>query len=125
LENLDNDLVGVLPLVKRKDARASSHSSYECVAKTMYGVGLKYLGAVRRFFSRVLPSNTISIEALKQDVWSDLSAVYHKYEDDYQKRAFREIIYEISERLNEDKWNNVYKKLHITNQRNSMLHRLV
>jgi hypothetical protein len=72
---LDNDLVGVLPKVKRKDARASSHSSYECVAKTMYGVDLKYLGAVRRF------------------------AVYHKYEDDYQKRAFREIIYEISDIL--------------------------
>ena len=94
-------MVGVLPLVERKDAGASSHSSYECVAKTMYGVGLKYLGAVRRFFSRVFGSNTISMEALKQDVWSDLSAVYHKYEDDYQKRAFREIIYEISERLNE------------------------
>ena len=77
------------------------------------------------FFSRVLPSNLINIEALKQDVWSDLSAVYYKYEDDYQKRAFREIIFEISERLNEDKWNNVYKKLHITNQRKSMLHRLV
>ncbi len=118
-------MVGVLSLVKRKDAHASSHSSYVCVAKTMYGAGLKFLGAVRRFFSRVLPSNTISIETLKQDVWSDLSAVYYKYEDDYQKRAFREIIYEISERLNEEKWNNVYKKLHITNQRNSMLHRLV
>jgi hypothetical protein len=95
------------------------------VAKTLYGVGLKHLGAARRFFSRVLPSNLINIEALKQDVWSDLSAVYYKYEDDYQKRAFREIIFEISERLNEDKWNNVYKKLHITNQRKSMLRRLV
>ena len=118
-------MVGVLLLVKRKDAHDSSHSNYECVAKTMYGVGFKYLGAVRRFFSRVLPSNTISIEALKQDVWSDLSAVYPKYEDDYQKRAFREILFEISERLNEDKWNNIYKKLHITNRRNSLLHRLV
>jgi hypothetical protein len=91
----------------------------------MYDICLKYLGAVRRFFSRVFQSNTISIEALKQDVWNDLSAVYYKYEDDYQKRAFREIIYEISERLNEDKWHNVYKKLHITNRRNSMQHRLV
>lgn len=117
--------VRILPSVKRKDAHASIHSSYEYVVKTMYDASLKYLEAVRKFFSWVLPSNTISIETLKQDVWSDLSAVYYKYEDNHQKQAFREILFEISARLNEDKWNKVYKKLHIINQRNTMQHRSI
>ena len=74
---------------------------------------------------RVIPSNEINIATLKQDVWSDLSTVYYKYEGDDQKQAFREIMSEISERLNEGKWNNVYKKLHMINKRTTKLQRLV
>jgi hypothetical protein len=95
------------------------------MVKTMYGAVQNYLGTVRRFLIRVIPSNKISIATLKQDVWSDLSTVYYKYEDDDQKQAFREIMSEISERLNEGKWDNVYKKLHMINQRASKLQRLV
>lgn len=118
---MDKDLVGVLPSFKRIDAHASSRSSYTRMVKTMYGAVQNYLRTVRRFLIRVIPSNKISIATLKQDVWSDLSIVYYKYEDDNQKQAFREIMSEISERLNEGKWDNVYKKLHMMNQCTSKL----
>jgi hypothetical protein len=52
------------------------------------------------------------METIKQDVWRDLSAVYYKYEDNTQKKAFREILLEISEKMNEGKWDSVYRKLH-------------
>lgn len=54
--------------------------------------------------------NSISIETIKDEVWEDLSAIYYKYEDKTQKRAFREVIYEIFEKIKEDKWDTIYKK---------------
>lgn len=67
---------------------------------------------IRNKISQVIPSKTISMETIKEDVWRDLSAVYYKYEDSTQKKAFREIMSEISEKINEDKWDRVYRKLH-------------
>ena len=52
------------------------------------------------------------MERVRQDVWRDLSLVYYKYEDGAQKRAFREILSEVSERINNGNWDSVYRKLH-------------
>ena len=80
--------------------------------KTLLDTFQKNLGNIRKLFSRVIPSKTISMETVRQDVWRDLSLVYYKYEDGAQKRAFREILSEVSERINDGNWDSVYRKLH-------------
>ena len=80
--------------------------------QTLLNTFQKNLGNIRKLFSRVIPSKTISMERVRQDVWRDLSLVYYKYEDGAQKRAFREILSEVSERINDGNWDNVYRKLH-------------
>ena len=80
--------------------------------KTLLDTFQRNLGDIRKFFSRVVPSNTVSMESVRQDVWRDLSRVYYKYEDGAQKRAFREILSEISDRLNDGNWRSVYRKLY-------------
>ena len=80
--------------------------------KTLLDAFQKNLGDMRKFFSRVIPSNTISMESVRQEVWRDLSRVYYKYEDGAQKRAFREILSEVSEQISDGNWNSVYRKLH-------------
>jgi len=61
--------------------------------------------------------NDIDLEEFKEEVWNDLSAIYYKYETEEQKRAFREVIYEICEKINEGKWDSVYKKLYREEQK--------
>ena len=80
--------------------------------RTMLDAFQKNLGGIRKFFSRVIPSKTISMEAVRQDVWRDLSVLYYKYGDGAQKRAFREILSEVSERISDGNWNSVYRKLY-------------
>ena len=70
------------------------------------------LGGIRRYLSKVIPPSKMDLELDKSEVWSDLSAIYYKYEDSDQKRAFREVIREISDNVKEGKWQNVYKKLY-------------
>jgi hypothetical protein len=82
------------------------------LAKMIGGLVHIYLESVIKFVSKVVPLKRVNTETIKQDVWIDLSAVYYKYEDDAQKRAFREIISDISEKLNEGKWDRVYKRLY-------------
>ena len=79
---------------------------------TMLGSFQKTLRNVIQLFSQVIPSKTISLEMIKSDVWRDLSLVYYKYEDGAQKKAFRDILSEISERILEGNWDSVYRKLH-------------
>ena len=79
---------------------------------TMSDAFKKNLGDIRNFFSQIVPSKTISMEKAKQEVWRDLSLVYYKYEDGTQKRVFREILSEISERIHEGNWDSVYRKLY-------------
>ena len=59
------------------------------------------LGGIRRYLSNVVPPSKIDLELDKSEVWSDLSAIYYKYEDSDQKRAFREVISEISDNVKE------------------------
>jgi hypothetical protein len=49
---------------------------------------------------------------IKSDIWRDLSLVYYKYEDGAQKRAFREILADISNKINDGNWDIVYRKLY-------------
>ena len=80
--------------------------------RTMLDTFQRSLGDIRKFFSQAIPSNSIKMERVREDVWRDLSLVYYKYEGGAQKRAFREILSEVSERVSEGNWNSVYRKLH-------------
>lgn len=53
-----------------------------------------------------------SAELIKEEIWMDLSHIYYKYEGNRQKRAFREIMSEISKEINQGNWNHVYQKLY-------------
>jgi hypothetical protein len=70
------------------------------------------LGGIRRYLSKVVPPSKTDLEFDKSEVWSDLSAIYYKYDDGVQKRAFREVIGEISHNVKEGRWQYVYKKLY-------------
>lgn len=70
------------------------------------------LGGIRRYLSKVIPPSKMDLEKDKSEVWSDLSAIYYKYDDGVQKKAFREVISEISDNVKEGKWQSVYKKLY-------------
>jgi hypothetical protein len=70
------------------------------------------LKKIWRRLSTLLPSQEIDIRKIKDEVWVDLSALYYKYDDGDQKRAFREVTGEISEKLVEGRWQTVYKKLY-------------
>ena len=70
------------------------------------------LGGIRRYISKVIPPSKMDLEKDKSEVWSDLSAIYYKYDDGVQQKAFREVIREISVNLKEGKWQSVYKKLY-------------
>jgi hypothetical protein len=67
--------------------------------------------ALKFMFNAIQPCET-DIDNVKNEIWVDLSAVYYKYEDNDQKKAFREVVYEMSEKIKEGKWDSVYKKLY-------------
>ena len=67
---------------------------------------------ISKNISNILPKSHVNIQEIKSEVWSELSAVYYKYEDSYQKKAFREVMAEISESITDGKWDTVYRKLH-------------
>ncbi len=69
-------------------------------------------GAIREVISTILPSSEVDPDEVKEEVWADLSRVYYKYEDEAQKKAFRDIMKEISEKIQDDKWETVYKKIY-------------
>ena len=69
-------------------------------------------GAIREMISKILPSSEVDPDEVKEEVWADLSRIYYKYEDEAQKKAFRDIMKEISEKIQDDKWETVYKKIY-------------
>jgi hypothetical protein len=71
--------------------------------------GLK--GMVKDVIDQILPSSQVELTDIKEEIWQDLSALYYKYEDEDQKRAFREVMYDISDRIQEGKWDSVYKSI--------------
>ena len=71
-----------------------------------------FKGMVREVIDQILPSKDVELEDIKSEIWDDLSSLYYKYEDEDQKRAFREVMYDIGERINEGRWDSVYRKLY-------------
>ena len=67
---------------------------------------------VGKMIRDAIPNRPIFLQEVKTEVWKELSLIYYKYEDSHQKRAFREVISEISECLNNGNWGSVYNKLY-------------
>ena len=67
---------------------------------------------VGKIIRDAIPNRPIFLQEVKKEVWKELSLIYYKYEDNHQKRAFRKVISEISECLNDGNWGSVYNKLY-------------
>ena len=67
---------------------------------------------VKETVEKILPPIKKNIINNKNEIWDELSRLYYKYETNDWKEAFREVMKEISEKVNEDKWNIIYNKLY-------------
>jgi len=67
---------------------------------------------VKGVVENILPASDTDLNKIKGDIWTDLATLYYKYDDEDQKRAFREIMYAISNKIQKGEWKSVYKKLH-------------
>ena len=67
---------------------------------------------VRTSLSNILPPINHDINEIQGEVWRDLSAVYYKYEDESQKKAFRQVVNDISKKIEADNWDSIYKRLY-------------
>ena len=76
-----------------------------------------FKGMVREVIDQILPPSDVELEAIKEEIWADLSALYYKYEDEVQKKAFRQVMQEICSKMSEGKWDTVYKKLYRADQK--------
>lgn len=65
--------------------------------------------------SRLLPDVHTDISTMKQEIWTDLSHLYYKYDHPTQKTAFREVLKELSRSINDDRWPTAYKRIYRTN----------
>jgi tRNA A37 methylthiotransferase MiaB len=72
---------------------------------------------IREAIAKLFPSIDVDLEEVKDEVWTDLSRIYYKYEDEAQKRAFREVMREIAEKMQGDRWETVYKKIYREEQK--------
>lgn len=72
---------------------------------------------IRETIAKIFPSSEVDLEGVKDEVWSDLSRIYYKYEDEEQKKAFREVMREIASKMQDDKWETVYKKIYREDQK--------
>ena len=77
--------------------------------------GLK--GMVKDVIDQILPPSEVELETIKEEIWADLSALYYKYEDEEQKKAFRAVMQDICEKLSQGKWDTVYRKLYKAEQK--------
>lgn len=67
---------------------------------------------IKEAIQKILPPVTIDLDEVKDEVWTDLSRIYYKYEDESQKRAFREIMKEIASKLDNGEWQVIYRKIY-------------
>ena len=68
---------------------------------------------IKETIIKLIPPPPINdFNEIKDEVWKDLSQIYYKYETEEQKRAFREVLYDISDKMADDKWETIYKKLY-------------
>jgi len=82
-------------------------------------LGYRCLNIVSDAVTNAFSGSGVELEGIKKEVWKDLSSIYYKYDDSCQKRAFREVLHDINEKISEDKWDNIYKKLY-TLEKNSL-----
>lgn len=76
-----------------------------------------FKGMVKEVIEQLLPCSEIELVDIKEEIWQDLSALYYKYEDEDQKKAFRLVMYDICEKISLGKWDSVYKKLYRVEQK--------
>jgi hypothetical protein len=76
-----------------------------------------FKGMVKEVIDQILPPSDVELEAIKEEVWADLSALYYKYEDEVQKKAFRNVMQDICDKMSQGKWDSVYKKLYRADQK--------
>jgi len=76
-----------------------------------------FKGMVKEVIDQILPPSDVELEAIKEEIWADLSALYYKYEDEVQKKAFRQVMQEICAKMSQGKWDSVYRKLYRTDQK--------
>ena len=74
-----------------------------------------FRGVVKEVIDQILPSGEVELTDIKEEVWTDLAALYYKDED--QKRAFREIKHDICDKISSGKWDSVYKRLYRVEQK--------
>ena len=66
--------------------------------------------------SRIIPYPQSDATTMKEGVWTDLSALYYKYDHDIQKRAFREVMKEMSQIISDERWPTAYKRIYRSNK---------
>lgn len=59
-----------------------------------------------------MPPKEIDIEDEKQEIWKDLSTIYFKYDDETWRKAFREFVIELHEKIGEVKWDEIYNRIY-------------
>jgi hypothetical protein len=69
---------------------------------------------IREILEEILQSGDLEQEIIKEEIWKDLASLYYRYEDIKQKQAFREVIYDISEKISNGNWSHVYQKIYRT-----------
>ena len=79
-----------------------------------------FKGMVKEVIDQILPPSDVELEAIEEEVWADLSALYYKYEDEVQKKAFRNVMQEICEKMCQGKWDSVYNKLYRADQKDKV-----
>lgn len=67
---------------------------------------------VKDVVNNILGPSEVDLSEIKEEIWQDLSNLYYKYEDETQKRAFREVMHEICGKISNGKWDSVYNKLY-------------
>jgi len=76
-----------------------------------------FKGMVKEVINQILPPNGVELEAIKDEIWADLSALYYKYEDEAQKKAFRKVMQDICDKMSQGRWDSVYTKLYRAEQK--------
>jgi hypothetical protein len=79
-----------------------------------------FKGMFKEVIDQILPPSDVELEAIKEEVWADLSALYYKYEDEVQKKAFRNVMQDICDKMSQGKWDSVYKKLYRADQKDKV-----
>ncbi len=76
-----------------------------------------FKGIIKDVIDQILPPKEVELDTIKEEIWDNLADLYYKYEDEEQKKAFREVMHEICEKISQGKWDSVYSKLYRSEQK--------